>query len=67
MGEAGYVGIDLHRRRSVIVQMDPAGEVLSTTRILNDKESLARALEPAGPDTKVVMEATYGCTGRPTL
>jgi len=60
MSEAGYVGIDLHRRRSVIVQMDAAGEVLSTTRILNDKESLARALEPAGPDAKVVMEATYG-------
>jgi transposase len=60
MGDAGYVGIDLHRRRSVIVQMDAAGEVLSTTRILNDKELLARELERAGPDTKVVMEATYG-------
>ena len=60
MSNAGYVGIDLHRRRSVVVQMDAAGEVLSTTRILNDKESLARALEPAGPDAEVVMEATYG-------
>ncbi len=33
MSNAGYVGIDLHRRRSVIVQMDSSGEVLSTTRI----------------------------------
>jgi transposase len=60
MSDAGYVGIDLHRRRSVIVQMDAAGEVLSKTRILNDKELLARELEAAGPDAKVVMEATYG-------
>jgi hypothetical protein len=29
MGEP-YVGIDLHRRRSVIVRMTPAGEVLQT-------------------------------------
>ena len=40
--------------------MDAAGEVLSTTRILNDKELLARKLEAAGPEAKVVMEATYG-------
>ena len=39
--------------------MDAAGEVLSTTRILNDKELLARELEAAGPEAKVVMEATY--------
>jgi hypothetical protein len=31
-----YVGIDLHRRRSVIVRMTGAGEVLETTRDHND-------------------------------
>ena len=29
MHEQQYVGIDLHRRRSVIVRMHDAGEVLS--------------------------------------
>jgi predicted NBD/HSP70 family sugar kinase len=31
-----YVGIDLHRRRSVIVRMDGDGTVLDTVRIEND-------------------------------
>jgi hypothetical protein len=35
MGEQ-YVGIDLDRRRSVIVRMTGAGEVLETTRDHND-------------------------------
>jgi hypothetical protein len=32
MGEQ-YVGIDLHRRRSVIVRMTGGGEVLETVRL----------------------------------
>ena len=36
-----FVGIDLHRRRSVIVRMTAAGEVLETTRIVNDADRLA--------------------------
>ena len=32
--EPKYVGIDLHRRRSVIVRMSPDGERLSTTEWL---------------------------------
>ena len=36
-----YVGIDLHRRRSVIVRKNEAGEVLSTRRIDNDPVNLA--------------------------
>jgi hypothetical protein len=36
MGEQ-YVGIDLHRRRSVIVRMTPDGEVLETVRVDNDQ------------------------------
>ena len=34
--ERRYVGIDLHRRRSVVFTMDQAGEVLSAVRIPND-------------------------------
>jgi hypothetical protein len=33
-----YVGIDLHRRRSVIVVMNEDGETLSTTRTRSDPE-----------------------------
>jgi hypothetical protein len=42
------VGVDLHRRRSVLVRMTEAGEVLETTRISNDPEYLRRVVEPAG-------------------
>ena len=31
-----YVGIDLHRRRSVIVRRNGAGQTLDTVRIDND-------------------------------
>ena len=43
-----YVGIDLHRRRSVIVRMSPDGEQLSTVKIDNDPIALAQAIAPAG-------------------
>jgi transposase len=55
-----YVGIDLHRRRSVIVRMSPDGEHLSTTKIDNDPVALAKAIAPAGPNPEVIVEATYG-------
>jgi transposase len=55
-----YVGIDLHRRRSVIVRMTDAGEVLEEVRIDNDPVALSCAIEKAGPDPEVVLEATYG-------
>ena len=59
MGEQ-YVGIDLHRRRSVIVRMTGGGEVLETIRIDNDPVALSLELAKAGPDPEVVLEATYG-------
>jgi hypothetical protein len=59
MGEQ-YVGIDLHRRRSVIVRMTPDGEVLETVRVDNDPVALSLELAKAGPDPEVVLEATYG-------
>ena len=55
-----FVGIDLHRRRSVIVRTAESGEVLESVRILNDVESLERVIARAGEDPEVVLEATYG-------
>ena len=55
-----YVGIDLHRRRSVIVRLNEAGETLSTVSIDNDPVALALEVAKAGPDPEVVLEATYG-------
>jgi hypothetical protein len=54
-----YVGIDLHRRRSVIVRVNEQGEKLSALRLDNDPE-LAAAIAQAGEHPKVVLEATYG-------
>lgn len=58
--ERQYVGIDFHRRRSVIVRMDQAGEVLSVVRVENDPLKIAEQVEAAGPEPEVVVEATYG-------
>jgi transposase len=55
-----YVGIDLHRRRSVIVRKNAEGEVLAKVHIDNDPVALARAVAPAGPEPEVVLEATFG-------
>ena len=55
-----YVGIDLHRRRSVIVRHGARGEVLDTVRIDNDPLELADAIGACGPNPEVVLEATYG-------
>jgi transposase len=58
------VGIDLHRRRSVLVRMTPAGERLGKARIINSPAALraevAKATTPAGIAPKAVLEATYG-------
>jgi transposase len=61
-GYAGtqFVGIDLHRRRSVIVRMTGAGEVLETARIINGVDPLAAVMSRAGEAPEVVLEATYG-------
>ncbi|MFI7578333.1 hypothetical protein [Micromonospora sp. NPDC049497] len=55
-----FVGIDLHRRRSVIVRMTEAGEKLDAVRIDNDPVALGLEIAKAGPDPEVVLEATYG-------
>lgn len=55
-----FVGIDLHRRRSVIVRTTDAGEALEAVRINNDLDSLAAVIARAGEAPEVVLEATYG-------
>jgi transposase len=55
-----FVGMDLHRRRSVIVRMTEAGVRLETTGIVNDAERLRSVLARAGESPEVVLEATYG-------
>jgi transposase len=54
------VGIDLHRRRSVVVILDPDGTEVSTRRIDNSPMNLAAAVGEAGSDPEVVLEATWG-------
>ena len=54
------VGIDLHRRRSVIVRMDQTGERLGSARIDNDPMTLMAEIGMAGEHPQVVLEATYG-------
>ena len=55
-----FVGIDLHRRRSVIVRMDAAGAVLESVQVVNDADGLAQVMARAGEAPEVVLEATYG-------
>ena len=55
-----YVGIDLHRRRSVVVILDSDGTRVSSTRIENSPMNLAAAVAEAGPEPEVVLEATWG-------
>ena len=43
-----FVGIDLHRQRSVIVRQTDSGEQLAVARIVNDPASLALQLKKAG-------------------
>ena len=55
-----YVGIDLHRRRSVIIRQNERGELLESVRIDNDPVALSPGIAKAGPDPEAVLEATYG-------
>ncbi len=55
-----YVGIDLHRRRSVIVRTTDAGEVLEAVQITNTPLALAEVITRAGEHPEVVLESTYG-------
>jgi hypothetical protein len=54
------VGIDLHRRRSVLVRMTPDGQKLGTSRISNSPARLAAEIARAGQRPRVVLEACCG-------
>jgi len=54
------VGMDLHRRRSVLVRMTEDGRKLETARIDNSPAALRTVLARAGSSPRVVVEATYG-------
>ncbi|HET6918276.1 MAG TPA: IS110 family transposase [Jiangellaceae bacterium] len=56
-----YVGIDLHRRRSVVVVLNEDGDRVSWCRIDNTAANLAAEIVAAGgPEAEVAMEATWG-------
>jgi transposase len=52
------VGIDLHRRRSVIVRMTETGEHLETVRIDKDPLTLGLEIAKAGEASEVMLKAT---------
>jgi transposase len=54
------VGMDLHRRRSVLVRMTGDGRRLGTAKITNSPAELRAQIARAGKSPKVVLEATYG-------
>ncbi len=53
-----YAGIDLHRRRSVIIRKDANGDLVSKVHIDNDPVSLAQAMAAAGLDGLLVGPTT---------
>jgi hypothetical protein len=54
------VGMDLHRRRSVLVRMTMDGRKLETVQIGNSPAALRAVLARCGKNPLVVLEATYG-------
>jgi transposase len=54
------VGMDLHRRRSVLVRMTEDGQRLGVARITNSPAELCRVIGQAGASPRVVLEGTYG-------
>jgi transposase len=63
--DSGYdgrqiVGMDLHRRRSVLVRTTDDGRRLGTARITNSPAELRKEIARAGRAPRVVLEATYG-------
>ena len=55
-----YVGINLHRRRSVIYRKDEAGESIDCVRIDNDPVWFAQEVSKSPKGSHVVIEAPYG-------
>jgi transposase len=59
--ERRLIGIDLHRRRSVLVHLAADGtQIGKAVRIENDVQRLSAQLVGTGESPRVVLEATYG-------
>jgi hypothetical protein len=54
------VGMDVHRRRSLLVRMTKDGRRLGTARISNSQAELRKEIARASKSPRVVIEATYG-------
>ena len=54
------VGIDLHRKRSVLAVIDEEGEVHPPVRIDNEPQRFLELLGELEGETEVAVEATYG-------
>ena len=54
------VGMDLHRRRPVLVRMTEDGRRLGTVKITSSPAELRAQIARAGKNPKVVLEAAYG-------
>ena len=61
-----FVGIDLHRRRSVIVRMTTDGDPLECIRISNDVERLSTVMARAGEAPRWCSRPPTAGTGRST-
>ena len=58
-----FVGIDLHRRRSVLVRMTESGEHLDAVRIMNDPYALAAVMAQAGEHRRWCWKPPTGGIG----
>lgn len=56
-----YIGVDLHRKRSHVVALDQAGEVLLSRRIGSRPDEFLRIFGELGAEPlEVAFEATFG-------
>jgi hypothetical protein len=58
-----FVGMDLHRRRSVLVRMSADGRRLSTAKIANSAAELRREIARAGPAPRWCWKPPTAGTG----
>jgi len=52
-----YVGVDQHKRYSLLTAVNSAGEVQLSCRLPNEREAFARVLEEVGHPCRSVVEA----------
>ena len=53
-----FVGIDLHRRRSVLVGTTASGDVLEATQILNDVDRLNAVMDRTGENAEGLLRCS---------